>query len=185
MSGEDPTVDDEFQDVDDELGTLADVDTPIDAPDGSALQSLRARREKMLADTAHIDLEVTEYGEPTIFVRYRPVRQDALDQTYKRTANLRKDRTVITNAIILAEACIGIGQVVDGEEISIDTENPDAPWPRFDKRLAQLFGIPATKSTAVLREFYGRLDGLVISTAATLAEKSKFAQEQFERESGN
>lgn len=179
-----------FQSAEDELGDETApraVDTPVDAAAGSALASLRARRRKSVA-ALHFDLEVPRY-DPPVFVRYKPVSQEKVEQTFKRTEKRRgQDRTVVTNAIILAEACLGVFEVIDGQEVSVDPEDRDGEWPKFDQRLGELLtsiedGERApTKASDVVRKLY-LTDGDIISTAQDLSVRSGYAQEQLERES--
>jgi hypothetical protein len=160
---------------------------PIEAPEGSELASLRDRVNK--AKARKFDLQVADL-DPPVFVRYRPVPAEALDKTHKRTEQLRKDRTVITNAIILADHCVGIFELDDGRtdedgeplKVSIDPEDRDGEWPKFGPRLAELLGQPMLKKAVdVVRAFYP-FDGDVISTAQDLAIKSRYARDQIELE---
>lgn len=179
-----------FQDVEAELGgdgPRAAVDQPAEAADGSALASLRARRRKVV-EKLYFDLEVPRY-DPPVWVRYRPVSQEKVEDTFKRTEKRRgKERTVVTNAIILAEACIGVFEVIDGVEVSVDPDNRGGEWPKFDQSLGELLTSiedgerPPTKASDVVRKLY-LTDGDIISTAQDLSVRSGYAQEQLERES--
>lgn len=151
------------------------------AADGSTLASLRSRRERAIANLK-IDLEVPEMG---VFVRYKPITQAMLDKANKQAAASKDpDASVIANAGILAAACIGVGEVIDDEPVSVDPDDrsPDpADWPKFDKRLARLLGVPAGKAADVVRALYP-LEGSILSTVTKLGVWSGFATEQLERD---
>lgn len=156
------------------------------ASEGSTLEraraSLRERRERALLSLKK-DFEVPLLDG--VFVRYKPITQAMLDKANKQaSASKDPDASVIANAGILAVACIGVGEVVDGEPVSIDPDerssDPD-DWPRFDKRLARLLGVPAGKAADVVRGLYPT-DGHIISTVTELGVWSGFANNQIERD---
>lgn len=168
---------------------VPDDDHPPDslqaaAPD-SALAGHRARRQKSIAEL-FTDLVVPRY-DPEIYVRFRPVVQRRIDAVNKAAEKSKdRDKSAIANAVILADACIGIFEVVDGVEVSIDPRDPGGAWPKFDERLAEIFELPAAKKASeVVRGLY-LTDGDVIGTASKLAEWSGYATDQLERdEAGN
>lgn len=175
-----------FQRAEDELSPGTESVQRVVAAEGSALSSLRQRR-KEVKSRLFFDLEVPRY-DPPIYVRYKPVSQQKIEDTYKRTDKLRgENRTVTTNAIILAEACVGVFEIIDGERVSVDPEDRGGEWPKFEKRLGELLTDiedgerPPTKGSEVVRKLFFT-DGDIIATAQDLATKSGYAQEQLELE---
>lgn len=178
-----------FRTAEDELEELegggTDSVPPIAAADGSQLASLRERRQKVV-DTLYFDLEVPRY-DPPVFVRYKPVDAQRIDATLDRTARQRdKNRSVNTNAIILASACMGVFEVINGVEVSVDPDDRDGEWPVFGPELAAILGVPmAKKASEVVKVLY-LTDGDLISTADDLQRRSGYLQSQQERDdSGN
>jgi hypothetical protein len=157
-----------------------ETETPGLAPaaDGSTLASLRARREKAI-EKLHLDLEVPRL-DPQVFVRFKPVSQERLNAANKQAGKSSdKDAEVIANAGILAWACLGVFEVIDGEEVSIDVDDREGEWPKFDKRLAGLLGVRAGKASEVVRGLY-LTDGDIISTVGKLGVWSGYATDQLE-----
>lgn len=146
------------------------------AAESSVLGGLRARRERAI-QKLEIDLVVPRY-DPPIFVRFKVVSQARIDQVGKQTEKSKeKDRTVIANAILLADACVGVFEVdKDGAPVGDPAE-----WPCFDDQLAGILGIPWTRAQDVVRTVYVS-DGDIISTAAKLGEHSGYATEMLERD---
>lgn len=164
--------------TDNELDDLAEETSEVKAADSSPLTGLRAARAtartKLYTDLPIPRLE--GYG-----VRYGIVTQRRLDQITKRFEKSKDpDRTVIVNALVLAEACQGVYEWVDGEQVSVDPEARGAAWPKFDERLAELLHDPeqpkprATKASDVVRDLY-LTDGDLIATATELAEWNGYA----------
>lgn len=172
----------------DELDELSDQppsEEPLEAPERSELTSLRDRVAK--AKSVRFDLQVPGL-DPPVFVRYRPVTPQAMEQTFKRTEQLRKDRTVITNAIILADHCEGVFELDEnGDKVSVDPDDRQGAWPKFGPQLAQILGLPPMKdgkklrAVDVVRGLYP-LEGDIISTSQDLAVRSGYAREQIELE---
>lgn len=152
------------------------------APEGSVLATLRERRERVQAALVK-DLAVPRY-DPPIYVRYKPLPSRRLNAANKQAAaSSDKDAEVIANAGILAEVCVGVFEVVNGREVSIDPESRDGELLRFaDRRLAELLGVKAGKASEVVRALYAT-DGDIISTVNDLGVWSGFAREQLERDS--
>lgn len=152
----------------------------VEAAESSPLAGLRAARAKVVA-TLHTDLPIPRlegFG-----VRYGIVTQRRIDQITKKFQQSKDpDRTVIINALVLAEACLGVYQWVDGEQVSVDPEDRAGEWPKFAERLAELLHDPdepkprATKSSDVVRSLY-LTDGDIVSTATQLAEWNGYAAE--------
>lgn len=142
-----------------------------EAPAGSALNGLLARRKKALAGLP-IDLRVPRY-DPPIFVRFRPLEPEDVEGTEKRFRNLKsKDKTTIRNAAVLVEACLGVFEKDDdGEPVGLNGETDEAKWPKFDYRLAELLEIDTKEAIDTVRELY--LTGYdIVSTATKLLEHS-------------
>lgn len=133
---------------------------------------LRGRREQAVAEL-FTDLKIPRY-DPPIFVRFKPIEQkriDAMTATIERSK--AKDKRVAANAALLAEATIGVFEVIDGEKVSVDPEDRDGDWPRFDMRLAELFEVQAVKAADVVREVY-LTDGDIIATVMQVGEWSGY-----------
>jgi hypothetical protein len=153
------------------------------AAPGSALSSLRARRQKA-AEELHLDLAVPRL-DPPVWVRFAPVEQGLIDRANKRHEKSKaQDKNVVINAVILADACRGVFEVIDGEEVSIDDNDRDGEWPRFDDQLADLLGVEAGKASDVVRALY-LTDGDVIATATKLADWSGYSLADLEEREGN
>ena len=145
------------------------------APD-SALAGLRARREAAVQQL-HKDLPVPRL-DPPVFVRFRVVDQADIDEANKLMAKSKdRDRRVITNAIVLAKACLGIFEKdAHGEPVG----DPDE-WLRFDKSLAAVLEVDLIKGSDIVRALY-LADGDIIATCEKLWEFSGFTGDQLESE---
>jgi hypothetical protein len=152
---------------------------------GSPLAGLRARREKAQQEL-FLDLQVPRL-DPPVFVRFAPAVQSQIDRANKRHEKSKDaDKNVIVNAVILAEACRGVFEVIDGEPVSVDDADRDGDWPRFDGQLADLLGLDgeSVQAVDVVRGLY-LTDGDIIATAAKLAEWSGYSLEDLEERQGN
>lgn len=169
----------------DEHDESASSPAPRPAAAASPLAGLRERRAKV-RQALHLDLAVPRY-DPPVYVRFKPV-SDARVSSINKTLEKSKDpeKVVLANARVLAEACVGVFEVDgDGDPVSIDPEDREGDWPRFDERLGQLLGIAdAAAATVVIRELYAT-DGDIISTATRLAEWSGYSLAELEERSGN
>lgn len=165
-----------------ELGTGDAGETP--AAPGSVLASLRERRAGVV-QALYTDLEVPRIPGP-VYVRYKPIPQRRITAANTQAAASKdKDADVVSNAAVLAEACLGVFEVIDGCEVSVDDSDRDGEWPKFDRRLAGLLGIPWSKGGDVVRGLYAT-DGDIISTVRKVVVWSGFVDEQQERdEEGN
>lgn len=156
---------------------------PRPAAPGSVLASLRDRREKARQEL-HLDLAVPRL-DPPVYVRFAPVEQSQINRINKRHEKSKdKDRDVIINAVILAEACRGVFEVIDDEPVSVDPDARDGDWPRFDELLADMLGLDTDKASDVVRGLY-LTDGDVIATATRLAEWSGYSIAELEEREGN
>lgn len=150
---------------------------------GSQLASLRDRRAAA-AKQLYLDLPVPRL-EPEVFVRFAPVEQAQIDRINKRHEKSKdREKTVKINAVVLAEACRGIFEVIDEQEVSIDPADREGDWPRFDEKLADLLGLDSTGAVDVVRGLY-LTDGDVIATATKLADWSGYSITDLEEREGN
>lgn len=152
------------------------------APD-SRLGGLRARRQKA-EKTLHLDLVVPRL-DPPVYVRFRPLKQRELDAANEvgRKSN-DPDRLVITNALVLTHACVGVFEVVGGKprSILVDGTTDPATWPKFDAALAADLGLPEDTSAKDIVRGLFLADGDVISAAGELADWSAQAQRRLDEE---
>lgn len=159
---------------------------PRPAAPGSALASLRARRDAATA-TLWIDLEVPRY-DPPVYVRYTPLALARIRQVERRHEKYKgPDRDLRTNAVLLGEACAGVWtRDADGEPVSIDPSDPHGPWPCFDARLAELLEEPASLGVVdVVRALYVT-DGDLVATGAKVSDFSGYTADDLrEAEQGN
>ena len=92
----------------------------------------------------------------------------------KRFRGLKdKNKTVIRNAAVLVEACMGVFERDDdGDPIGLNDKPEPATWPKFDAELAEIVGAPTDGSAVdTVRETY--LTGYdIINTAVRLLEWS-------------
>lgn len=147
---------------------MADQDTAPVTVGGS----LKARREAAVEDL-HLDLKIPRY-DPPIYVRFKPVEQKRIDAMRAAVEKGKaKDKTVAANAALLAEATIGLFEIVDGEKVSIDPSDRDGEWPVFDMRLAELFEVQAVKAAEVVRAVY-LTDGDIIATVMQVGDWSGY-----------
>lgn len=176
---DDAQLDEEQVDAD-----LTAAEGQLDAAPTSRLTSLRQRRQNAVKEL-HTDLEVPRL-DPPVYVRFRPVTQAETENVNKRFAKSKdKDKTVLINAVLLAQACKGVYEIIDGEEVSVDQDDRHGDWPKFDDHLAGLLGLKDAASAAdVVRGLY-LTDPDVISTAVKLAEWSGFNLEAIEERQGN
>jgi hypothetical protein len=149
-----------------------------DLPSSSPLARLLAAQQEA-RKTLYLDLQVPRLPYP-VFVRYAPLPQDRIEALTKKFRNVKKDRAVLSDAALLAEACMGVFvHDEDGEPVSID---PDSDvWPKFDDHLADLLGVEATSAADTVRALY-LTDGDVISTAVRVVEWSGYSRDD---DSGN
>lgn len=153
----------------------------VPAAPGSPLASLRERRE-VAVSKLFTDRVVPRLEPATVWVRYKPIPQRRIEAANKQAAASKdKDRDVIANAAVLAEACLGVFEDLDGKLVSIDPEDRDGDWPTFNDRLAELLGVRAGKAGDIVRGLY-LTDGDVISTVREVVKWSGFVDEQLERD---
>lgn len=161
------------------------TDRPEPAAAPTLRSSLRDRRQQVV-EKLYTDRRVPRL-DPPVMVRFRPLPGATIDRLTKAVEKGKDpDRSTVQNALALAEACQGIFEIIDGEEVSIDDQDRDGEWPRFDAHLCRLLGIPETgRASDVVRALY-LTDGDVISEAGELTVWSGFARREGDEDySGN
>lgn len=154
------------------------VSDPIVPPAPTVIGSLREKRaeaRKKLVTDIKVPRTVELLGLD-IRVRFSPLSSARLEQAAKSAEKSKSpDRNVAANAAALADACVGVFYVVDGEEKSLDDQDPNGDWPKFDQRLAEILGMDSgpVKAADVVRELYFT-DGDITSVAGELTEWSGF-----------
>lgn len=167
----------------------SDTDAPGQRPAAptSALAGIRDRRQKVVAEL-FTDLEVPRY-DPPIYVRFGPIPDTRIEALNKQTAKSKDPaKNVVANAVALAEVCLGVFEVIDGEKVSVDPENRSSDpgdWPRFNDHLAALLGLEgATKAADVVRGLYAT-DGDLLSTSGRVTEWSGYSLDGVDELEGN
>lgn len=158
---------------------LAGVDIPADEIPKPTTTSLERIKAKLAAEAAKendpISYKLPVPMRPHIIVEYGPIDQtqwNGLVEVMVKT----KMAVLDMQARALATFCRGIYIKDDetGELFSADVNDPSAPAPRFDERLARSLGIPYG---GVIYEFVKavyKLDGGVLSTCAALMDLSGY-----------
>lgn len=142
--------------------------------------NLKSRRDKAIEEL-FTDYKIPRY-DPPIYVRFKPVPQDRIDAAEKAAERSKaKDAKVAANAAILANATIGVFEVIDGRKVSINPADRDGEWPKFDSGLAELFEVQATKSADVVRAVY-MTDGDIIATVTQLGVWSGFNLDDIQKD---
>lgn len=155
------------------------------AAPSSQLAGLRARRQQVV-DKLYTDLAVPRY-DPAVFVRFSPIADHKVNAINKQAGKSKDpERDVVANAKALADVCVGVFEVIDGEEVSIDPDDRHGDWPKFDARLAELLGMSgdASNASTVVRGLYFT-DGDIMSTAQKVAEWSGYSLNGVEEREGN
>jgi hypothetical protein len=149
----------------DDEGAVNDAPVAVVSP----LISLRERREQIVNDL-YIDIKVPRWDDPSIFVRFRPVSAMKLNAAIERRRKQKgEDWTLLANADVLIDSCIGIYAIFDGEDHKYSLRHNDAQgkWTKFDKDLADSLGVEAERATDTLRALY-LTEGDLIDTANKL-----------------
>lgn len=150
---------------------------PMPAGRDSALEQLRHRRRKALANLTH-DLRVPRWDEdggPKVFVRYRPIEKDWIDEANEKAADLTNDRSATAAAYILAKACVLVFALgPDGTEIRLSDH--------FDEELSTTLGLDATGAVDTVRSLHFNIDGDLLSTLDDLTVWSGYGRRDLERE---
>jgi len=142
----------------------------------SGLARLRAEREK-IKEELFLDLRVPRYEVP-LFVRYSPVQQSTAKRVHDRAKKSNdSEASVIANAQLLAEHCVGVFEMdPQGDPIG-DPED----WPKFDRTLAEYLGADTNRAADVVRLLF-LTDGDIMATVQRLMEWSGFAGDQITEE---
>ncbi|NHA02039.1 hypothetical protein G5V59_26990 [Nocardioides sp. W3-2-3] len=103
----------------------------------SHLTSLRDRRAKVREELT-VDFAVPRY-DPPIYVRYRPLTQGQITVANKRAEKSKDPSTAVTaNAVLRRTPASASSRSSAAASSSVDIEDLDGDWPRFDDRLGQL-----------------------------------------------
>lgn len=146
----------------------------------SPLESLKKRREKLMSDL-YVDIRVPRWDDPEIYVRFKPVSAIKLGAAVERRRKQKGDDwSLLANADMLVEACIGIYAVVDGDldnKLSLKSGNPDGKWTRFDPDLAEAIGVEAERAVDSCIALY-MTEGDLLDTANRLFRWSNIAGDE-------
>jgi len=172
-----------------EFTVTPESDTTVPTPDAvaapaepRAILSLKARRAE-LAEKLWIDLRVPRWTEPAVFVRYAPINTVQVDKAVAKRQNKKTDDwSLLANADILINACLGVYATLDGnsdEKYSLVPGNEHAPWTKFDQDLGRALGLDqhASQATDVVKELY-LTDGDLIAAANQVFEFSGVSNEK-------
>jgi hypothetical protein len=136
-------------------------------------KAIQAARQKR-----HLDRAVTEL--PQIVVSYRTVGEDEREkivEKYSKGGRTPPAVRYLINAEILAKACIGIFEIVDGEQHTrgdfLDADGEDA-LTFSDERFQEIVGATVGSSTSAVRALYGTDNGDVIGLGDELMQFSGF-----------
>ena len=152
--------------------------------DTTPLLSLKKRREQIVNEL-YIDIKVPRWDAPELYARFKPVSATKLGKTiekYQLKAKTDKttDWSILANAEMLYDACIGVYAVVDGDKdnkLSLRPNDPNGSWTRFDEEMAASLGIDAARATdVVINTFFA--EGDLIDTANRLFRWSNIANNE-------
>ena len=148
----------------DELAGGGEAEVKLDL---SPLAALRTRREQ-LVNELYIDVKVPRWESPEIYIRFKPVSAVRLNSAIERRRKQKGDDwSILANADMLIDCCIGVYAVVDGnyeEKLSLREGNPRGPWTKIDKDLAFALGVEAERAVdACLGLFFTEGDLIDVS----------------------
>jgi len=150
----------------DEPAAVADISTNITTP----FLVLRNRREQIVNEL-FIDIKVPRWEDPEIYVRFKPVSATKLNATIDRRRKQKGDDwSLLANADMLVDSCVGVYAVVDGDKdnkLSLRLDNPNGPWTKFDPELATALGVDATRAADACIALY-LTEGDLLETASKL-----------------
>jgi len=136
----------------------------------NALASLRTRRAEIVNEL-YTDIKVPRWDEPELYVRFKPVSAVKLNKAIeKRRKAGGEDWSLLANADMLIDSCMGVYAVVDGDtdnKLSLKTGEPKGDWTKFDMDLANAIGIEAQRASDVVLGVY-LTEGDLIDTANKL-----------------
>jgi hypothetical protein len=146
----------------------------------TALASLKNRRAQIV-DEMYIDVQVPRWESPEIFVRFKPVSTVKLSAAIDRRRKQKGDDwSLLANADMLIESCIGIYAVLDGDhdkKFSLNPGDPLGAWTKFDPTLGKVLGVDVQRATDVVKELY-LTEGDLIDTANKLFKWSNVANDE-------
>jgi len=143
----------------------------------SPLAALRDRRAQIVNDL-YTDIKVPRWDEPELYVRFKPVSAVKLNKAIERRRKVGgEDWSLLANADMLIEACIGVYAVVDGDtdnKLSLKVNDAKGSWTKFDSDLSEAIGLDAVRATDVVLGVY-LTEGDLIDTANKLFKWSGIA----------
>src|SRR6185437_13235262 len=143
-------------------------------PKDTPLRSLKAARDKLI-NQLYIELKVPRWDNPELFVRYKAVESSRVAaQARKRAESEDPELLVLANADLLANCCVGIYAVFDGDGVrrSLRLGDEFGEWTRFDRDLMDNLEMPPySKAADAVRQIYAT-DGDLISAAEAVSEWS-------------
>jgi hypothetical protein len=155
---------------------VAEVQTSTTTP----LASLQARREQIVNDL-YVDIQVPRWEDPEIYVRFKPVSTIKLNAAIERRRKQKGDDwSLLANADMLIESCVGIYAVFNGDtenKLSLSTTDPNGKWTKFDPELAKALGVDAQRATDSVQALY-LTEGDLIDTANRLFRWSNVANDE-------
>jgi hypothetical protein len=154
-------------------------ETAVFAGDKTPLISIKARREQIVNDL-FVDLQVPRWDEPEIFVRFKPISAVKFAAAMERRRKSKAENwTILANADMLIEACIGIYAMINGDENKYSLRNGDqlGNWTRFDTDLSEALGLPVERAVDVCQSLY-LTEGDLIEAANKLFRWSGLANEE-------
>lgn len=164
-------------------GTLPEVGGVAAPIAQTPLISLKARREQIVNDL-YTDIKVPRWDSPEIYVRFKPVSATKLNATLlkytKESKNGTVDMSLVANAEMLFDSCVGVYAVLDGDtdtKLSLRKDDPNGPWTRFDTDLAEALGIDARRATDTVIGLY-LTEGDLIETVNKLFRWSNIANNE-------
>jgi hypothetical protein len=160
--------------------TQEEVGANYSAP--TPLVSLKARRDQIVNDL-YVDIQVPRWDNPEIYVRFKPVSAIKLNASIERRRKQKGDDwSLLANADVLVENCIGIYGVIPGEsaQVSLRPNDPYGTWTRFDTDLAEALGLdtgPGSSAAKTCIALY-LTEGDLIDTANRLFKWSNIADNE-------
>jgi hypothetical protein len=157
-----------------ETGFAADA-----AAEETPLISLKNRRTEIVNEM-YIDLQVPRWTEPEMYVRFKPISAVKLSNAIDRRRKQKSDDwSLLANADMLVDACIGVYAKVDGfdRKLSLRHDDHDGEWTKFDPDLAKALGVEADRAVDVCRALY-LTEGDLIDTANRVFRWSGIANEE-------
>jgi hypothetical protein len=144
------------------------------------LVSLRNRREEIVSNL-FIDIKVPRWEDPEIFVRFKPVSATRLNSAIeKRRKQKSDDWSLLANADMLVDSCVGIYGVIDGDKdnkLSLRIGDPNGSLTKFDPELGAALGVDAQRAVDVCTSLY-LTEGDLLEVANRLFQWSGVASDE-------